>query len=315
MHRPDYWRRGALTLFLAGIAPAVFAQSAPVAPDPAAAANTPAQQPGAIPPLPPLPPIEDEAFRRVVNQAAPLTPAQIREMGRIVDDAERAAAQPPRFTPKAVSSAVSVSLQAGATPPVARLATNYVTTLVFMDQLGAPLKIRSVDLGAPRGFTLSWDQTNEAGTNFLSISPNTNYPTGNISVVLDGVSVPVTLTLITGQREVDDRVDVRVRGVVTGDIRVTGAVPSGISKTAQDMLGGVAPAGTTMLTTSRADVAAWQVGKRFYVRVPAGATVLSPACIEIAQGPDGSTVCSIPPIPVVSLLIGREQVNVSLSGY
>ena len=50
-------------------------------------------------------------------------------------------------------------------------------------------------------------------------------------------------------------------------------------------------------------------------RLPAGATVLSPACIEIAQGPDGSTVCSIPPIPVVSLLIGREQVNVSLSGY
>jgi len=268
-----------------------------------------------IPPLPPLPSVDVEAWRRVQEDVAPLSPSQIRQMGRTVDDAERAAAAAPRFVPKVVSSQVSASMQPGATPPVARLAANYVTTLVFMDQLGAPLKVKSVDLGAPKGFTLTWAEKSEEGTNFISLSPKSLYPSGNIAVVLQGVPVPITLTLVTGQREVDDRVDVRVRGVVSGPIRVNGALPQGISKTAQDMLGGVAPPGTKLLSTTRQDVQAWFVGQRFYVRAPAGATVLSPACIEIAQGPDGSTVCSIPPIPVVSLLMGRDQVNVTLSGY
>ena len=308
------------------VAIAMLGSLAPVAAQsvqPATTATTPGTtsapvQPHAaqeIPPLPPLPSVDAEAWRRVQEEVAPLSPTQIRQMGRKVDDAERAAAAAPRFVPKVVSSQVAASMQPGATPPVARLAANYVTTLVFMDQLGAPLKVKSVDLGSPKGFNLTWAQNTEEGTNFLSLSPTSLYPTGNIAVVLQGVPVPITLTLVTGQREVDDRVDVRVRGVVSGPIRANGTLPQGISKTAQDMLGGVAPPGTKLLSTTRQDVQAWFVGQRFYVRAPAGATVLSPACIEIAQGPDGSTVCSIPPIPVVSLLMGRDQVNVTLSGY
>ncbi len=307
-----WWIFVALGVLMVGTADGQTPPATPAQPEPAAQQQA---APVEIPPLPPLPPVEQEAFKRVREEAAPLTPGQIRTMGRVIDDAERAAATPPRFVPKVVSSAVSISMQPGATPPVARLAANYVTTLVFMDQLGSPLRVKSVDLGSPKGFNMTWDQSSESGTNFVSLSPTSLYPSGNVSVVLEGVPVPVTLTLVTGQREVDDRVDVRVRGVVSGAIRVSGTLPQGISKTAQDMLGGVAPSGTTMLTTTRQDVQAWYVGQRFYVRAPAGATVLSPACIEIAHGPDGSTVCSIPPIPVVSLLVGRDQVNVMLSGY
>lgn len=297
---------------LLGAGMPVLAQS--VQPAAAQGTPTPAAAPE-IPPLPPLPSVDDEAWRRVREEVAPLSPANIRQMGRLIDDTEQAAAAKPRFVPRVVSSQVAVSMQPGVTPPVARLAVNYVTTLVFMDQLGAPLKVKSVDVGSPKGFNLTWAKNGEEGTNFISLSPTSLYPTGNIAVVLQGVPVPVTLTLVTGQREVDDRVDVRVRGVVSGNVHVTGSLPQGISKTAQDMLGGVAPVGTKMLTTTRQDVQAWFVGQRFYVRAPAGASVLSPACIEIAQGPDGSTVCSIPPIPVVSLLMGRDQVNVTLSGY
>ena len=317
MHRLVLMTFAALALWPIG---KVSAQSVqPVPPQDVQTMQAPAPQPPQpaaedIPPLPPLPSVDEEAWRRVREEVAPLSPSQIRQMGRTIEETERAAAVRPRFVPRVVSSQVSASMQPGVTPPVARLSANYVTTLVFMDQLGAPLKVKSVDLGSPKGFNLTW-AGGEEGTNFLSLSPTSLYPTGNIAVVLQGVPVPITLTLVTGQREVDDRVDVRVRGVVSGPISVSGTLPQGISRTAQDMLGGVAPPGTKQLSTSRQDVQAWFLGQRFYLRAPAGATVLSPACIEIAQGPDGSSVCSIPPIPVVSLLMGRDQVNVTLSGY
>lgn len=268
-----------------------------------------------IPPLPPLPPVGQEAYERVRDEAAPMTAAQIRDFNRVIDDTERAASMPARFVPKEVSSSVVASLQPGATPPVVRLFANHVTTVVFMDQVGNPLNIRAVDQGAPNNFQLTWQPREDGGTSFFSLSPRNLYARGNVAVTLDGVSAPVTLTLVSGQREVDFRVDVRVRGVAVAGVTQSSGLPPGTDPTSLAMLGGQAPDGARPLVTSQPSVLAWMLGQRFYVRTPPASTLLSPAYTSVVKGPDGSGVYEIPPTPVVVVLSGQDRALVTLSGY
>lgn len=277
------------------------------------AASTPAPPPPV--PLPPLPPVGDEAFSRVLDNMAPLTPAQIREFSRVIDDTERAAGTPPRYVPKEVSSSVTTSLLPGITPPVVRLSSNHVTTVVFLDQVGNPLSIRAVDLGAPASFTLTWQPKDDGTTNFMSLSPRSLYARGNVAVTLEGVPAPVTLTLVSGQREVDFRVDVRVRGVTVGGVATSAGLPGHVDPVNLSMLSGQAPVGGTALTTDQPTVQAWSDGSWFFIRTPPAATLLSPAYTAVMKGPDGSAVYKIPPTPVVVVLSGQDQQFVRLSGY
>lgn len=270
---------------------------------------------GAITPLPPLPNVGEEAFERTKQDMAPLTPAQIREFNRIVDETERAASTPVRFVPKEVSSSVMVSLQPGETPPVVRLFPNHVTTLVFLDQVGNPLPIRNIDLGAPDWFNKTWEPKEDGTTNFFTLSPKTAYARGNVNVTLESVAAPVSVSLVTGQREVDYRVDVRVRGVAVAGVSKRSGLPSEIDPVNLSMLGGQAPAGAITLATDQPAVRAWSMGSRFFVRTPPATTLLSPAYTSVAKGPDGTAVYTIPPTPVVVMLSGQDQLFVKLSGY
>lgn len=285
------------------------------APAPGSASETPQATQAEVPPLPPLPPVGQEAYQRVRTESAPLTPEQIREFNRVIDETERAASAPVRFVPKEVSSSVSVSLLPGVTPPVVRLFANHVTTLVFMDQVGNPLNIRAVDLGAPGSFSLTWQPRPDGNTSFFSLSPKSLYARGNVAVSLDGVPAPVTLTLVSGQREVDYRVDVRVQGVAVSGVTKSSGLPPGNDPTSLAMLGGQAPQGAKQLTTTQPNVMAWALGQRFYVRTPSSSTLLSPAYTSVVKSPDGSSVYEIPPTPVVVVLAGEDRMFVTLSGY
>ncbi|MBB3923901.1 DotH/IcmK family type IV secretion protein [Xanthomonas arboricola] len=298
-------------LLLFALAMNVHAQGKPIVPQ----ADSAAANGGAIPPLPPLPDVNQEAFKRVRQDAGPLTEAQIQQVGRMLDDAERAAAEPPRFTPRAVSSGVVASLAPGATPPVARLFVNHVTTIVFLDQLGNPLSVRAVDLGAPNSFTMTWTKQADGSTNYVSLSPKSIYATGNIMVTLEGVGAPVSLTLISGQREVDYRVDVRVKGITAKGVVSVSGLPSTLDPAAMTMLGGLTPSDAKQLSTDSVSVPVWSKGQLFYVRTPAGAEMLSPAYIGMAKAPDGSTVYEIPPTPVIVVRSGGDRTYVNISGY
>ncbi|WP_306686756.1 DotH/IcmK family type IV secretion protein [Candidatus Coxiella mudrowiae] len=45
-----------------------------------------------------------------------------------------------------------VNLSPGATPPIIRLSSGFVTSLVFLDSKGAPWRIQACDLGDPNSF-------------------------------------------------------------------------------------------------------------------------------------------------------------------
>lgn len=298
MNRLVMWAFGAtMALALPAVAMSQTLQSSSPA---ATAAAVPA------PGLPLLPDVSESAFVQVQTNAAPLSPEQIRTLRRIVDDADRAAAAQPRFTPKPISTAVTANLAPGRQPPVVRLYDNYVTSILFIDAVGNPLPIVSADLvkGSFTGFPI------DANSNVLKISPASPYASGNLSVSLKDVSVPVVLTLISGQREVDLRVDVRVTG---GNVSARLASQGGGSPANQAMLeflsGGV-PEGARSLVTDSADVQAWAFNGRYYVRT--ALTLLSPAYTNPGKSSDGTSFYEIPPTPVlvVSLAGAPKHINV-----
>lgn len=265
-----------------------------------------------IPNLPKLPSINQEAYTAVTQEAAPLSPEQIRSLRKIVDEAERAASEPPRFIPKPVSTTVTALLAPGATPPVIRLSANYVTALLFVDQAGNPLNVTDVTPGGSSGFTVTPNPLPK-NTNKIEISPKSTYANGNISVSVEGITTPISLTLVSGQREVDYRVDVRVKGRYTNAAAGASALPEGANPVLLTFLEGVAPDGSTTLKSSNPDVQAWSYLNRFYVR--SNLTLLSPAYISTVKSADGTAVYEIPPTPVLITLSGGAPNQINLSGF
>lgn len=265
-----------------------------------------------IPNLPKLPSINQEAYRSVSEEASPLTPEQIRALRKMVDEAERAAAAPPRFVPKPVSTSVTALLTPGATPPVIRLSSNFVTSILFLDQSGNPLNVIDVTPGGADAFTITWSQTPKF-TNKVDISPKSTYANGNVSVLVEGTNTPISLTLVSGQREVDYRVDVRVKGRFASGSAGSSDLPDGANPTMLTLLDGVAPDGARPLASSNSDVQAWDYRNRFYIRT--GLTLLSPAYITTMRSADGTAVYEIPPTSALVVLGGGITTQVNLSGY
>lgn len=272
----------------------VIAQEAAAAPAETSAATVPA--PG-LPLLPELDraKVNRQAFQQVQDNGTPLTPEQIRVLKRMVDDADRAASAAPRPTPKPVSTAVTANLAPGAQPPVVRLFDGFVTSVLFVDAVGNPLPIVRADLmkGAFQDYGIE-----PGADNVVKLSPTSPYASGNISVTLKGVSAPVVLTLVTGQREVDYRVDVRVTGGnIAARLAGTGAAGSTHDQTMLAFLSGSIPDGARLLASDNEDVQVWALNGRYYVRSPM--TLLSPAYINPGKSSDGTSYYEIPPTSVL----------------
>ncbi|MEB1409516.1 IcmK-like type IV secretion system protein (plasmid) [Xanthomonas campestris pv. campestris] len=305
-------------MFLASAA--LLASAAAMAQAPAAAAAggaaAPLQQAPAAPPagttvpapgLPILPEVNEVAFDRVKANAAPLTPEQIRDLRRLVDDAERAASIAARGTPRPVSTSVVANLAPGAEPAVVRLAYGAVTNVLFVDGIGNALPITSPDLmkGGFDAFPVA------ENSNVLKLFPTQPYATGNISVSLKGVSAPVPLMLITGQREVDYRVDVRViGGNIAQKLAGSGSAGSAVTTTMLEFITGAIPQGAVALKSDSPDVQAWAYNGAYYVKTPL--TLLSPAYRNPGKSPDGTSYYEIPPTPIVVVSISGSPKHVKI---
>ncbi|MCX7126089.1 MAG: hypothetical protein NTU49_10250, partial [Gammaproteobacteria bacterium] len=94
------------------------------------------------------------AFTQVVRNLMPLDPGQILMLRDMFDQSQRAVAQYPGTPPKPTSSSVLVNMSPGASPPVIRLRSGYVTSLVFLDSTGQPWPVVGYDLGNPKAFNI-----------------------------------------------------------------------------------------------------------------------------------------------------------------
>lgn len=291
------------TTTASGQAPATAVPSAPA--------------PGApIPSLPSLPEINKEAFTRMKTEMMPLSEDQIRELSRAIDASQRAAAEPPRFVPKAVTTSTTASMSPGSSPPVIRLFANYISNVMFIDEAGNPLSVTDVDVpGDSKSgpFNVTWSKDKDGRTNGLTISPNQMYAMGNLGVHLEGVRTPISLMLVTGQREIDTRVDVRVAGVGGG--RQGPNMPGAASSELQAFLDGVPPKEAKALSSSSSSFQVWSMNGQFYVRGTGEMTLISPAPLEQKRSADGTTIYVVPQVSPLLALSDGNPLSITVSGY
>lgn len=258
-----------------------------------------------------IPTIRDEAFKELLNKTLPLKPEQIVELHRELDKSKAAVHTSPTAPPQPISSTITVDLSPGATPPVVRLATGFVTSVVFLDSTGQPWPVADYSLGNPKNFNIQWDTK----TNTLFIQSTASYVTGNMAVRLSSLDTPVMLSLVTSQKEVDYRVDLQVRAHgpnATAHI-VDDFIPAGSSNSSLiSVLDGIPPSGSTELMVSGNNGRAWLFNGKLILRTKL--TLLSPAWNASVSSPDGTRVYELGQTPLILASQNGKPIKIEIAG-
>lgn len=262
---------------------------------------------------PSAPPSADAiaAFNSMMQQNIPLTPQQVVRLRQLIDVSQRAAAIPATVPPKPVSSTLIINQAPGATPPAIRLAQGYVSSLVFVDSTGAPWPIAGYEIGDPKATNIQWD----GKSNVLLMQAVSPYGDSNMVVRLIGLTTPVTLELVAGQRVVDYRADIHVTGLGPNakETSIGQGIPPSANQLLLDVLDGVAPVGGKTLSVRGGDCQAWLQGDKMYLRTRM--TLLSPAWGGRMVSPDGMNAYEIPKTSSVLVSQYGEPVELKVEGF
>jgi len=283
----------------------------PVAGQPAAAV---AQPPLALPPLPQGPGTKVDV-NRVMGDVFGLTPNEIRQLRRQADEHQRAAAEAPSTPPKPVTTSVVASLAPGATPPVVRLAPGFATSIVVTDSTGSPWPIQNFVIGNASSMDVKRPVERDPEGSALSIVPKGYYSQSNLVLYLKGLATPVSMTFITGQKQVDYRVDLRVLGSgPNARIPQSAGMPSGTNSQLLSLLEGVAPEGAKPLRVSDPAAQAWMT-KTGHVLLRTNLQIISPAWIGSVRSADGTSAYEMTAVSSILCLRDGQITSVSLQGW
>lgn len=262
-------------------------------------------------PAPPVRNKRDAAFEGLLNQALPMSPEQIKEMRRLFDIVEEAKFTPPKAPPTPISSSTRVNLEPGSLPPLIRLSAGFVTSLNFVDTTGAPWPIASYGIGDPLAFNIQWDQR----SNTLFIQSLRIYSHGNLAVKLKDLDTPIMISMVSGQKEVDFRVDLQIAG--RGPQATAPMLPHSVNTPAQinpmliNFLDGIPPQGSIKLNAGRYGDA-WLYQDKMYFR--SKLKLLSPAWMATLSSPDGTHVYEMMRTPLILATENGITVNIVLKG-
>ena len=256
------------------------------------------------------PTIRDEAFKQLLNKTLPLKPEQIIELHKELDKSQQAVQTPANTPPQPMSSTLTVDLSPGATPPVIRLATGFVTSIVFVDSTGQPWPVIDYSLGNPKNFNIQWDKK----TNTLFIQSTAAYVTANLAVRLVELDTPVMISLVTSQREVDYRIDLQVRAHGPNALApiVTDNLPNSTSPSLLGVLDGVPPSDSIELKVSNEHGRAWFYNNKLIFRTKL--TLLSPAWTNSISSPDGTRVYELMKTPLILASQNGKPIKIELTG-
>jgi intracellular multiplication protein IcmK len=252
---------------------------------------------------------QDPAFQMMTGKIFPMSPEQIQALRDVQDLTQRAIATTPGSPPRPVVSTQNVMLSPGAVPPIVRLGTGYVTSIVFIDQTGQPWPIASYSIGDATRFNIQWDQE----SNVMMMQGHGAYATGNMAVTLRDLPTPVMVTLVSDQRVVDYRIDLRVQGQgpkAAGSI-IAGTMPSNSNPMLMNLLDGVAPTDAKLLEVE-GQAQAWLYNNTLLLRTPM--TVLSPSWQATMSSPDGTKVYQLTPTPLVLVSDQGRSTTIQIKG-
>ncbi len=253
----------------------------------------------------------EEAFDELLGEVLPLSPQQIMQLQKFYDLSLQAKATPPTPPPTPHFNSLPVNLEPGSQAPVIRLAAGFVSTLLFVDRTGAPWPITAYSLGDPKNFNIQWD--NQSNTMFVQSTKK--YVHANMAVRLVGLNTPVMLTLVSGQKNVDFRVDLQLQA------RGPEAFPAVVEKTPYstqvnadmiNILDGIPPVGSLKLDVHGGPGQAWLFQDKVYYR--SKVTLLSPAWMATVSSPDGTHVYEIMPTPYLLASKDGKTINIKLTG-
>lgn len=254
---------------------------------------------------------QDQAFKLLLEKALPMSPDQIKLLRRLYDLTQQAVATPPNAPPTPRSTSSVISLDPGNTPPVVRTSAGFVSSIVFTDSTGAPWPIVSYTLGDPKLFNIQWDQK----SNTLFLQSLKTYAHGNLAVKLFENPTPVMISMVSGQKEVDFRIDFQIAGrgpEATAPIMTESLSDSKINPILINILDGIPPKGSTKLRVSGNHGDAWISGESLYFR--SKLTVLSPAWTATVSSPDGTHVYEMIHTPSILASKDGQTIEITLTG-
>lgn len=200
-----------------------------------------------------------EAFRQTNN----LTPEMIREARRIFNETEKAKQDDLLTKPISVDRTIPIYLGASKQQDVIRLAVNHNTIISIIDNAGKPWNVFNSTIGSDRDFALS-RLDGDKGSMF-QVYPKTLKGLSNITFILQeglssNVKIPVVFDIVTGQKEYDRQVTIRVQGLGPNsqDIDTPYALTQGVDSKYNAWLEGVVPSGVKKLKTNDDKTLAWQ---------------------------------------------------------
>lgn len=237
-----------------------------------------------------------KSYERASDGLLPLSPEQIQDYMRRVEDTYEASRLPSSGIPKGQVRIVNLSLEPGAQPPQVNLASGYVTTINLMDASGEPWPI--LDVGVGGSFEVSPTQ---AGTHVVRVMPLAPKAIGNLSILLKDLPTPVIFKLDASGSTVDMRFDARVPKYGPS------AKPAIISRPKLEagdesmilFLQNIPPQGAKRIKVGGGDARTmvWTMGGKVYVRTPLA--LLSPAWNASVSSNDGLTVYEVGDVPVL----------------
>lgn len=253
--------------------------------------------------------IDQNAFAGTLRNLMPMTPSQIQTLRAMYNASREASAYGVVTPPKPMASSRPVDLSPGATPPVVRLSSGYITSLVFVDATGAPWPVKAYDLGNTKAYDIAWDKKG----NTLMVQAITDYKPANLAVMLQGLDTPVMITLIPAQQVVDYRVDMRVprMGPKAKDDML--ALPSTSSPLLLGVLDGIQPSASAALQVSGGPALAWLRDGHVFMRTPL--TVISPGWVSMVSSADGTHAYLLPRASVVLATDHGKTVQLRLKGF
>jgi len=254
--------------------------------------------------------VYDPAFQNMTKKHFPLTPAQIKALRQIFQATQRASAAPIEVPTPTVSTQ-NVILSPGAAPPVIKMATGYVSSVVFVDETGQPWPIAGFSIGNPGAFNIQWDQKG----NVLMIQTIGRYESTNMAIRLTGLNIPVMLTIVSDQQHVDYRVDLRItgRGPNAKMPLIGGTIPDQPNPLLMSFLEGIPPEGSQSLIVSGGDAQAWHKDNQLYLRTRL--SVLSPGWLATMSSADGVRVYEMSSTPMILASQDGKMVTLKIEGW
>jgi len=253
--------------------------------------------------------IRDEAFKEVLNKTFPLDAQQIKTLRLEHEVTQDAIHANPLVPPQPISSTIHVDLSPGAHPPIVRLAAGFVSSLVFLDSTAQPWPVLDYSLGNSEYFNIQWDSK----TNALFVQSLKDNVTGNIAIRLAELDTPIMMSFVSGQREVDYRVDIQIPGRGPfATAPVVESIGSFTSSVLLNVLDGVPPAGSVEVGVANQHGRAWIYEGRLLFRTKL--TLLSPAWGATVSSSDGTRVYELVQTPLLVASKDGKAVNITLSG-